>query len=266
MKGSVDAAKPGWLTFRQKILLALLGVIFLISGILLGVIQRETSIQIATEIDDAVSKSRNNFQELEKTWRSELSSLSKRYTHSTRILGAFDAALEDSDPSVLAEAANYETKLAAISGYLILFFNPEGGVMCALVDGQLEDATKANHGQIQNIPQEDEAFGYILYDGQLYAAHTDSLSFFSRKLGYVLVGLPLRKEVVQHLGERVNGQVCFVVGARAIVTTSGIAQSYLLDQMEALAGHESSRSLPFSGQIWALFSSISILRKPEKAL
>jgi class 3 adenylate cyclase/HAMP domain-containing protein len=254
VQGSVDAAKPGWLTFGQKILLALLGVIFLMAGILLIVIQRETSIQIATAIDDAVSKSRNNFQELEKTWKSELNSLCKRYTNSPRILGAFDAALEDSDPSVLAEAANYETKLAATSGYLILFFNPEGRVMCALVDGRLEDGAKGNPGQIQSVPQEDESFGYTIYDGQLYAAHTDSLSFFSRKLGYILIGLPLREEVVQHLGERVNGQVCFVVGSRAIVTTSGIAQSSLLHQMEALSGHEESRSLTFSGQTWALFS------------
>jgi class 3 adenylate cyclase/HAMP domain-containing protein len=253
--GSTEPALPGWLKFRQKILLAHLGVIFMMAGILLFALQQETSNQIATAIADATAKSRNNFTELEQTWKQELDSLSKRYANSRRILAAFDEALENGDPTVLANAAGYETKLAGVSGYLILFFKPEGRVMCAFVDGQWEDWTKGDSGQNQDISRLDESFGYSVHKGQLYAVHKDSLALFSRKLGYVLIGLPLREAVVRHLGERVNGQVCFVVGSTAIVATPGIIQSSLLDQMVALAGNEESRSVTLAGQAWALFSA-----------
>lgn len=91
MPESAEQSRPGRLTFRLKILLALLAVILLMAGILLFVLQRETSAQIETAIHAAVGKSRADYQELEKTWKDEPSSLCKRFANSTRILGAFDA-------------------------------------------------------------------------------------------------------------------------------------------------------------------------------
>src|SRR5512135_3239265 len=129
---NAEELKPGRLTFRLRILLALAGVIVPMVGVLLFVLQRETSSQIDAAIHDAVETSRNNLQELEQTWKTELASISRRYARSTRILGAFDAAVEDSDPAVLAEAADYETKLAGYSGHLFLFFDLEGRILCTL--------------------------------------------------------------------------------------------------------------------------------------
>ena len=259
---NAEELEPGRLTFRLRILLALLGVIFLMAGVLLFVLQRETSIQIEAAIHDAVGKSRNNFQELEQTWKTELASISRRHARSMRILGAFDAAVEDGDPAVLAEAADYETKLAAFSGHLFLFFDLEGRVLCTLLDGRVEAGKHENSWPVQSIPRREESFGYSLWGGQLYAAHTASLNLFSRKIGYMLVGFPLRENVVQHLGTRVDGQVCFVVGSTAVVSTPGSARSTLLEPMEETAGLKGSRVLTLSGQTWALFSELLNPQEP----
>ena len=246
--------KPGRLTFRLRILLALLGVIVPMAGVLLFVVERETSVQIEAAIHNAVGDSRNNLHDLEQTWKTELASISRRYARSVRILGAFDAAVEDADPTVLAEAADYETKLAGFSGHLFLFFDLEGRVLCTLLDGRVEARKQENSWPVRSIPRQEESFGYSLWGGQLYAAHTSSLSLFSRKIGYMLVGFPLRENVVQHLGERVDGQVSFVVGSTAVVSSPGTARSALLGPMEAAAGLKGSRVLTLSGQTWALFS------------
>ncbi len=254
MPENAEQFEQGRLTFRLKILLTLLGVILLMAGILLLVLQKETSAQIEAAIHDAVSASQNNFQELELTWKTDLVAVARRHARSTRILGAFDAAVEDSDLSVLAEAADYETKLAAFTKYLFLFVDLEGRVLCSLLDGRVEIGAKVSSGADLKIPPREESFGYRLWGGQLYAAHTESLNLFSRRIGYMLVGLPLGEDVVQDLGERVGGQACFVVGSAAVVSTPGLGRSGLLDQMKASAGLKESRVLSFSGRTWALFS------------
>ncbi len=223
-------------------------------GVLLFVLQKKTSSQIYAAIHNAVETSRNNLQELEQTWKAELASVSRRYARSTRILGAFDAAVEDGDPAVLAEAADYDTKLAGLSGHLFLFFDLEGRILCTLLDGRAQVQNHDGSMPARKIPRYEESFGYSLWNGQLYAAHTASLNLFSRKIGYMLVGFPLSEEVIEHLGRRVDGQVCFVVGPSAVVATSGIARSGLLGPMEAAAGIKGSRILHVSSRTWVLFS------------
>ena len=262
MPGNAERPKSGRLTFRLKILVALMGVVLLMAGILLLVLERETSIQIETAIRGAVGKSRDNYQEMEGTWKAELASVFRRFADSPRILSAFDAALDEGDPGVLAGAAEYETKLAAISGYLILFIDSEGRVVCTLLEGQRQGGTVENPRPDMNALQSADPFGYILFRGQMYVTHTESLSFFAHKLGFMLVGFPLREKVVQSLGEWVEGQVCFVVGSTAVIFTPGIAQSALLKQMEAAAVQRESRILVFSGQTWALFSEFLNPRRP----
>ncbi len=261
MPENVESFKPGRLNFRLKILLALLGVILLMAVFLLIVLQRETSVQIEAAIGKTMKTSQNNFVELEQSWKVELAALCKRYAGSTRILGAFDAAAEEGNPAVLAEAAAYETKLAAISGYLLLFSDLEGRVICALLDGRRMAEAKVSPWPAPGISEEEVTFGYTQYAGQLYAAHAESLYLFSRKIGYILIGFPLRETVVQDLGVRVEGQLCFVVGARAMVATPGIA-GVLLDQMVAAAGSQSFKTLAHSGQTWALFSEFLNQQKP----
>ncbi len=262
MPENAEDFRPGRLTFRLKILLTLLGVILLMAGILLIVLQKETSVQIEAAIQDAVSKSQNSFQELEQTWKTELVSVARRHAGSTRILGAFDAAVEDRDPAVLAEAAEYETKLAAFTNYLFLFLDLEGRILCSLMDGRVEVAANDSPGPVLRIPLREESFGYRLWSGQLYAAHTESLNLFSRKIGYMLVGLPLRENIVRHLGERVNGHVCFVVGPAVLVSTPDLVSSALLDRMKASAGLKESNVMSFSGRTWALFSEYLNPREP----
>ncbi len=264
MQESAEEFKPGRLTFRLKILLTLLGVILLMAVILLLALQKETSAQIEAAIHDAVSKSHDNFQELEQVWKTELVSVARRHAGSTRILGAFDAAVEDSDPAVLAEAADYETKLAAFTKYLFLFLDLEGRVLCSLMEGRVEVEAEESSVPVLRIPPREEPFGYHLWGGQLYAAHTESLNLFSRKIGYMLVGLPLREDVVQQMAERVGGQVCFVVGSAVVVSTPGLVSSAFLDQMKASAGLKESRVMSFSGRTWALFSEWLKPREPAE--
>ena len=267
MQEDAEALKPSPLTFRLRILLALMGIIVPMVGILLFVLERETSVQIEAEIHDAVGNSRSNLHELEQTWKAELAAISGRYAGSTRIfLGAFDAAVEDGQPAVLAEAADYETKLAGSSGRLFLFFDLEGRLLCALTDGHVRVREEGSPGPLLSIPRHEESFGYSLWDGQLVRGpNTSALNLFSRKIGYLLVGFPLREDIVQHLGKRVDGQVCFVVGSSAVVATLGVAHSALLRPMEAAAGMKASRVLTLSGRTWALFSELLNPRSRARA-
>jgi class 3 adenylate cyclase len=251
---SAEKPQPRRLTFRLKLLLALTGVILLMAGILSWTLQRETSIQIEKAVDAAVGKARENYRELENTWREQLASLSRRYANSTRILGALDAALEEGDPRVLAEAAEYEIRLAGISGYLLQFADPKGGIVCTLQDGHWDARTMEHDRRIQNAPQAAESFGYVLFRGQLYAAQVESLRLFGRSIGSILIGLPLDEKVVRELGDWVEGHVCFVVDSKAVVSPQGIARSPLLKQMEMAAGVQEARILTDAGRPWALFS------------
>jgi class 3 adenylate cyclase len=254
--------RKGWLTFRLKIMLALIGVILLMAGILLFVLQRETAAQIDAAIHDAVEKSLSNFLELEKAWKEELGSVCGRYTNSPRILSALDEANEQGDPRVIAEAAEYETKLAALSGYLILFFDPHGQLATALANGQRETDLDPNPWPLQSIGKGETSFGYSLYKGRLYATHLESLDLFARKIGTIVIGFPLAESAIQHIVERVDGQLCFVVGSKAVASTPGVGGSDLHDAMVAAAGREEYRIITSSGQIWALFSQSL---RPHKA-
>ena len=264
MQGSAEIPRPGWLTLRLKILLALIGVVLLTAGILLLVLERETSVQIDAAIRDAVQKSHANFQELENSWKADLASLNRRYARSTRILGALDAALEDGDPAVSAEAVEYEMKLDAISGYLFRFMSPGGRPICTLMDGRLLQETLEDSPPAGQVLPRDEPFGYHLLGSQVYAAHTESLFLFSRNIGRMMIGLPLRESAVQHLGERVAGQACFVVNSSAILCTPGAAGSALRSRMQALAGLKESRLFSLSEETWALFSELLNPQSPEE--
>jgi class 3 adenylate cyclase len=259
-----DKAKPGRLTFRIKILLSLLGTILLITGILLVGLERETSIQIDAAIQAAMVKSQVNYLELENTWKVELGSLCGRYSSSPRILGALDAALEDADPSVLVEAAEYETKLAGLSDYLILLFNPQGRILCTLLEGRSQTGHEAEHIPVQGIATEEASFDYIVFKDHLYAIHTESLNLFNRMIGYLQIGLPLREKLVQNVGKWVDGHVSFIVNSRSIISTPGIESSALLDEMKMAAGKNLPVTVTFSGQPWAVFPELLNARKPEE--
>ena len=259
-----DGFRAGRLTFRTKILLSFLGMILLITGILMAVLERETSTQIKAAIQDAMAKSQTNFQELESTWKAELASACRRFSASPRIVGAFDAALEEMDPGVLAEAAEYETRLAALSDYLILFIEPGGRILCSLQQGRAEPGRKSESVPIEPIPAGESSFDYRVFRGQLYAAYVEPLQLFTRKIGYVQIGFPLREKLVRNLGEWVNGQVSFIVDSRVIIATPDLASSSLLEDMKSAAIKNLPRPVTFSGQSWAVFSELLSPKKPAE--
>lgn len=235
--------------FRFKLFVALALPTAVLAAVLLVFARRETARQIVAAIEDASQRTDRRFGELEGLWAKNLAGLSGRLTSSTRIPGAMEAALEELDPRVLADATAYELTLAGIRGVVAAFFNANSVPVLTLLDGG-------------SIPWEGPAaqpgdatgrqLSYRLLRGSLYAFYTRPVELFGRRLGLLAVGLPIREEIARGFESLVGAEVAFVAGGTVAAASPGMAGSDLGERVVALAAGPARAEVFAGGGEWAI--------------
>ena len=87
------------LTFRIKLLLALIGLVSALLVVLFTILRIETARQINRSVTQVTERTHRAFTDLEDLWREDLSKLSRRLTESNRMPSALEAAMPpDRDP------------------------------------------------------------------------------------------------------------------------------------------------------------------------
>lgn len=240
------------MSFRAKIFIALLGLVAGLTGLLFVMVGQETERQVDLAVSEATMRAQNAFSDLEELWRAELSRVGARFTGSNRIPGALEAALEEDDSEVLADAANYELTIAGIADSLLVVADAEGSPVLALVNGA-ESTWNAGLPNVDDIvADDDEFFSYRIHEDRLFVVHAVPLALFGRLLGSMLVGYPVDREVIHRLGEVIGAEVCFVAGGRSLGATAGISNAALFDDVVALATADRLGTRILADRGWAL--------------
>ena len=114
------------MSFRVKLLLALVGSVSTLGLASLAVVQSQTARQIDWMVARTTERTQRALGELETFRRAELARLAQRLTGSIRIVAALDAALESDDAADFVEHVRYELALAELVEGLVAFRDRDG--------------------------------------------------------------------------------------------------------------------------------------------
>ncbi|MBI4540554.1 MAG: HAMP domain-containing protein [Gemmatimonadetes bacterium] len=244
------------LSFRAKLLVALVGTVGLLLTVILVIVRGQTQRQIDRVVELATTRSRDAFAEQERVLDDQLVRLGLRLAEGVRVLAALQAALESGDPLVLAAAAADELKLAGFERGLLSFTDAEGRPLLSFVAAQpVELPAVAEDPLVERVLREGAAnvFGYRLVSDTLYAVHVLPLEFFGQLLGTLTLGFPVGDDLARDFGSVIDAEVCFVARGRCVASTAA-ADSALRSAMVAHAGGTTPRLSARSQGRWILVS------------
>jgi class 3 adenylate cyclase len=208
------------ITFRAKLLLALVGTVGLLGAASLVVVRIQTERQIDWMIQRTGERAQHALVELERFRRAELERLAKRITGSIRIVAALEATLDDGDPSSFADDVRYELALAEFERGLVAFHDDRGRPILTMVDGRTTVDAETQDALVAEVTAKGTATGtYRLVNGTLFAVQAHRLELFGAPIGAVTLGFPLESDAAVRLGEIVGADVCFATEDRCVVGT-----------------------------------------------
>jgi class 3 adenylate cyclase len=251
--------------FATRLLCALLGVVGLVLGAALLVVQRETAAQVDRAVHHAAERTRVAFAELEALRRDQLTRLSSAFTDSRRTVAALEAARESGDLGWLAETVRYELALQRIPASLVVFTDASGVPLLTMRDGRSLGAGDPGHVASLAAPLLEtgagEAFSYRVLDGRLYTVYARPLLLGDAPIGVVALGLPLDRATARRLGQVVGAEVCFVAAGRCVAGTPA-PRSPLLRLMTGLGARARAHTARVDGRRWALLADPLSAERP----
>jgi class 3 adenylate cyclase len=219
----------GDISFRAKLLIALVGTVGLLGAASMAVVRFETERQLDWIVQRTAIRSQEAMAELERFRRSDLERLALRLTGSIRIAAALDAAVEDGHADEFVEHVLYELTLAELERGLVAFTDETGHPVVTLVHGA-RVPTETFVGR--HMEDRDEPLAeYRLVKGELFATQSHRLDLFGQPVGTLTLGFPLDDHVATRLGEIVGVEVCFAATARCMAGTPGVREGRLAARM-----------------------------------
>lgn len=277
------SVKPGiHLTFRAKILLSLMGTVFLFLVILLLVVRNEISSQIRWMTHQARERSHQAFNELERLYHEELLRFTQRISLKTRMPAVLQEAVEENDYQILKESAQYELNLAQIP--LAVFTDDQGNPLVTILDGKALEGQEETleHLQIQikkmlksgpgespmsngsNGSAASTVSGYHIFNGRLFITHGVVLNLFFRPVGTFTIGFPVDNMLAQRMGNVLQAEVGFVVKNKFLPAGSMKHLPALEQQMLAAAGKDQPVPITLAGEQWILISEPLNANAPDQ--
>ncbi|MBI4540556.1 MAG: HAMP domain-containing protein [Gemmatimonadetes bacterium] len=248
---------PLRLSFRAKLLVALVGTVGLLLTVILAVVRQQTRRQIGRVVAGVTTRSRQAFAEQERVLDDQLVRLGLRLAEGVRVLAALQASLEAGDPGVLAAAAGDELKLSGFERGLAAFTDAEGRAFITFVAGRPVGRPQAGEDPlVRRVVRERaaDAFGYRMMEDTLYAVHVLPLEFFGRLLGTLTLGFPVGDDFARDFGSVIDAEVCFVAQGHCVASTAGAVDSALRSAMIAQAGATAPRLVAWSERRWIVVS------------
>ncbi|MBI4574819.1 MAG: HAMP domain-containing protein [Planctomycetes bacterium] len=212
------------LSFRSKILLALAATVGLVLAATTLVVRLETEHQTEEVLDRLGRQSLMTLNRVRDFRREQLAPLRRRLGDNPRVAGALQEALHSGDPSVLAQAADYELRLSEIQGALVAFTDADGALLTALAEGQVlpVDRTVPVDRLVQALLDDDEASvvsGYRRLGDRLYDVDVSPVFLGDEFLGTMALGFPVDSALARQVGELVGAEVAVVADGRCSADT-----------------------------------------------
>jgi class 3 adenylate cyclase len=245
-------SRPRGLSFRTRLLLALIGAVAPILIVALLVVDAQTRSVTRDFTRTTSQRTDAAFEQLQSTHRRQLAALGTRFAGSNR----FPALLfEEPDLQHLAQDVNYELELTSEAATLVAFADIEGKPVAAILQGNaLSDPAVAVPAPLMNavIARADtSAFGYQLVREGLYDVHVRLLRLVNEPVGFVVLGTPINDALAQDLRPAGGGHVCFAAGGRCVASTLSDTVALRESQMVAPGADR----LEIDGQSWSIISS-----------
>lgn len=258
------------LSFRSKLMAALLGTVAVLLAVTLLVVRAETEGQIAMVAADATERSRSAFHELESFRRRQLGELASGFIGGRRTFAALEAAMEGGDVEALMADAAYELQYRGFERSLVGFTDAGGTPLLTLVDGvPVRGAGGADAARLAPLAAEilengaPEVFGYRVVQDQLYLLQVYPVGLYGPPIGTVAVGVPVDDADAATLGEIAGGEVCLVAGGRCVAGTPR-ARADLAAVMEDLSGRQGSVMREAAGQRWDVIVERLVPARPSE--
>jgi class 3 adenylate cyclase len=251
-------------TFRSKILLSLMGTVFLFLVVLLMVVRSEISSRVRWMTDQARARSHQAFNELEHLYHEELLRFAQRISLKNRIPAALQEAVEEDDYQVFKEAAAYELNLAHIP--LAVFTDETGQPVVTILDGKaLEDRENTStllqmekllYPETNTAHQSDTATvsGYLIFGDRLFTTHGVVLYLFGRPVGTLTIGFPVDNALAQRMGNVIQAEVGFIAKGKFLSTSPMEHLPGLKQQMLTAAGEDLAVPITLKETKWILVS------------
>jgi adenylate cyclase len=254
------------LTFRLKILLSLMGTVFLFLLVLLVVVRSETSRQIRSMTEQTKARANTAFNELERLYHDELLRFGKRISQNNRIPAALQEAVEENDYTVLKDAAIYELDLAMIP--LAVFTDERGKPVVTLLNkeelqnpgprGKDLQVEKLLSGQLPSVS------AYLVVQDRLFTTHGIVLHLFGEPVGTLTIGFPVDEALAQRMGNVIRAEVGFLVNGRLLSSTPVRRVPGLNEQMIAASEAGEPLSVTLEDGLWILISEPLLPGKPDR--
>ncbi len=209
-------------SFAARLMLSLLGLVLLVAGTMLVLVERQTASQVRHVTLRAAGISRRAFAEVEQLHRAQLARLARAFTDSRRTLAALEASLESGEPDWLLETARYELDLARLTSGVAAFTDARGEIVATLLDGKAVPGDPAGATTLARTAAERDSIGettYRLIDSRLFALTAEPVALAGRAIGTVVFGVPIDAEDAARLGQAAGVEVCFAAKRQCIAGT-----------------------------------------------
>ena len=219
------------LTFRRKLLLALIGTIAPLLLVTLLVVRREANQQVEQVVQATTERAGEAFARVERLRQRQLQQLGWRIANSNRWYAAMQQALEG-DTALVMEQTRYELEIAGFQQALALFANMSGETLTGVARGaRLQDNSAAvSANAVDRLFAGDTAvFGYQIINRELYSVHPTFVEIDPEvgPAGIVLLGFAVDDETAASLGSALGADVCFFADARCMATSHNAPKANL---------------------------------------
>ncbi|HUF49716.1 MAG TPA: adenylate/guanylate cyclase domain-containing protein [Longimicrobiales bacterium] len=244
----------GGLSFRARIMLALLGAVAAIVVVALLVVRAQTERVTADFTTREQLRSHAAFEQVERVNRGQLASLGGRFAASNRLPAVLQESLFSGvDEEDFVEDVGYELDLANATAALVAFTDLDGNPIAAISDrALLADAATAIPAELMRatIARVDTtAFGYHAYGDRLYSMHARLLRLDVEPVGFVVLGTPIDDELAASL-RPAGGHLCFAAAGRCYAST--LTATDALTTADLVAAAAGAVYLRREGRPWAL--------------
>jgi len=244
------------LTFRSKLVLALLGAVAAVLIVALLAVREETGDQITRAIERAATGAQNAFGDFERVRQSQLQRVGAQFAGSNRVPLAFQQALEG-DTAFLRDQISYDLGLAGVPSALAAFVDPFGNAIYAQVDGKpLDDPEAAVPLDLLQklIDGDTAAFGYHRIGERLYSAHPVLLQLVEQPVGFLILGSQVDAVAANAIGQAISAEVCFAIAGVCLAGTPRSFQATLLPHMVAHANRRGTERIEIAGERYAFIA------------
>lgn len=247
------------LSFRTRLLVALIVAVLPVLLITLLVVRQQTERQVDAFVTRSLAQSQRAFAEVERIEREQLVALASRLAASNRFPVLLRAALfGEQDANYVAGQIEYELTFADVPQALVAFTDLYGAPVLAIHEGRAAADPLASLPVdfVQALAERGDTagFAYHVNGDRLYSTYAVLLRVVDAPIGFAVVGVPLDDAVAHSLAQATGAGVCFVADGACVATALGETPGVQTADLVQAAGRAHRLDVQRAGHSYALVS------------